>query len=336
MQFTFALAALAAVAYASPAPQVTAAIAPTGSAPAGFQTSYSGTFQITAVNVSSLPKREVSKRAACGTAGSLTLTLANGVLTDGEKRVGYIASNYQFQFDLPPQTGAIYTTGWSVGANNSLALGASAVFYQCLSGSFYNLYDRAWAPQCVPVIIEVLPCSSSGGGAVTQLTDGQPQAPTSTSAPCAVTQIKDGQVQISSCTVTPTKAPVTQISDGQVQIPTSIRIPITQISDGQIQAPPITQISDGQIQAPTQTPTTKAPISQISDGQIQAPTQTPTSTKVPISQITDGQIQAPTGASNATATASKTPVPFTGGAGMRTLEAEFAAAVVGLAAVLLL
>ncbi|RDW62285.1 hypothetical protein BP6252_11718 [Coleophoma cylindrospora] len=304
MQFTFALAALAAVAYASPAPQVTGAIAPTGSAPSGFSTSYSGTFQITAVNVTSLGKREVSKRGACGTPGSLTLTLVNGVLTDGEKRVGYIASNYQFQFDLPPQTGAIYTTGWSVGANSSLALGSSAIFYQCLSGSFYNLYDRSWAPQCVPIVIEVLPCGGSSGGAVTQLTDGQPQAPTSTgsAAPCAVTQIKDGQIQVSSCTAAPTKAPVTQISDGQIQAPTSVRIPITQISDGQIQAPP--------------------------------PTQTPTQTKVPISQITDGQIQAPTGASNATA--SKTPVPYTGGAGMKTLEAQFAAAVVGLAAVLLL
>ena len=57
----------------------------------------------------------------------------------------YIAANYQFQFDAPPQAGAIYTTGFSLCSNNSLALGGSAIFYQCLSGSFYNLYDRDWA-----------------------------------------------------------------------------------------------------------------------------------------------------------------------------------------------
>ena len=57
----------------------------------------------------------------------------------------YIAANYQFQFDNPPQAGAIYTTGFSLCANNTLALGGSAIWYQCLSGSFYNLYDRDWA-----------------------------------------------------------------------------------------------------------------------------------------------------------------------------------------------
>lgn len=92
----------------------------------------------------------------CASNGTLTLTLDNGVLKDGQGRTGYIASNYQFQFDNPPQAGAIYTSGFSVCSNGSLALGGSAVWYQCLSGQFYNLYDRYWAPQCHAVLIDVL------------------------------------------------------------------------------------------------------------------------------------------------------------------------------------
>ena len=67
---------------------------------------------------------------------------------------------------------------------------------------------------------------------------------TKTGAP--VSQISDGQPQA------PTGAPVTQISDGQPQAPTGA--PVSQISDGQPQAPtgtPVSQISDGQPQVTT-------------------------------------------------------------------------------------
>ncbi|OCK86443.1 hypothetical protein K432DRAFT_376758 [Lepidopterella palustris CBS 459.81] len=100
----------------------------------------------------------------CASNDTLELTLSNGVLKDAIGRTGYIASNYQFQFDDPPQAGAIYTSGFSVCSNGSLALGGSAVWYQCLSGDFYNLYDRYWAAQCTAVLIDVLTlknCSSS-------------------------------------------------------------------------------------------------------------------------------------------------------------------------------
>lgn len=93
---------------------------------------------------------------ACRGEGTLELTLTDGVLKDGQGRTGYIASNFQFQFDAPPQSGALYTSGFSLCANGSLALGGSNVFYQCLSGNFYNLYDRYWAAQCSPVTIEAL------------------------------------------------------------------------------------------------------------------------------------------------------------------------------------
>jgi Yeast PIR protein repeat len=93
---------------------------------------------------------------ACKNEGTLELTLNDGVLKDAQGRTGYIASNFQFQFDAPPQAGAIYTSGFSLCSNGSLALGGSNVFYQCLSGNFYNLYDRHWAAQCSPVTIEAL------------------------------------------------------------------------------------------------------------------------------------------------------------------------------------
>lgn len=97
-----------------------------------------------------------TQMVSCSGPGVLNLTLSNGVMIDSEGRTGYIAANYQFQFDKPPQAGAIYTAGWSVCGNGSLALGADNTFYQCLSGDFYNLYNKNWAPQCVPVTIDVL------------------------------------------------------------------------------------------------------------------------------------------------------------------------------------
>jgi len=339
MQATFALAALAAVAYAAPQ-GVTGDITPTSSAPAGCSPAYSGQFEITIIN-GTTAKRDLSKRqSTCGTPGYLTIKLAGGQLTDAEGRTGYIASNYQFQFDAPPQTGAIYTGGFSVCANGSLAFGGSNIFYECLSGSFYNLYDRSWAAQCEPVLIDVLPCGSTGGA--TQASDGQPAG---TTVLPAVTQISDGQPQAQSAVPVSefhdgqpqviTVLPATQISDGQVQAPTGK--PVTQISEGQVQAPtstgnPVTQISDGQVQAPT---ATGVPVSQISDGQVQATTAAPhptTTTPVAVvTQISDGQIQA-SGAANAT----KTPTSFTGVANGLSVASSFAALVIGAAAVLLL
>ncbi|KAL9100328.1 MAG: hypothetical protein Q9163_004277, partial [Psora crenata] len=90
----------------------------------------------------------------------LTLTLNNGNLLDAKGRTGYIASNRQFQFDAPPQAGAIYTSGFSVCGNNSLALGPSAIFYNCLSGTFNNIYDQSQGGQCYPVTIEIFDCVS--------------------------------------------------------------------------------------------------------------------------------------------------------------------------------
>ncbi|KAI4113843.1 MAG: hypothetical protein LQ345_005266 [Seirophora villosa] len=96
------------------------------------------------------------RNVACKSEGTLALTLADGVLKDAQGRTGYIADNFQFQFDAPPQTGALITSGFSACGNGTLALGGTNVFYQCLSGDFYNLYDRSWAPQCSPITINLL------------------------------------------------------------------------------------------------------------------------------------------------------------------------------------
>jgi hypothetical protein len=258
--------AFAAAVVASPVAQgVTDDIKPSSSAPSGCASSYDSDFQIQVVNVTmSASKRSLSKRQQ-DDAMTLEISLKDGVLTDSKQRTGYIAANHQFQFDGPAQTGAIYTAGWSACGNGSLALGGTTVFFQCLSGDFYNLYDESTGDQCNEVHINMV----MGGAAASQLPDGQPQETPSVSAP--VSQIPDGQIQAST-----SGAPVSQIPDGQIQASTAAAT-----------GAPVSQIPDGQIQASTAA-ATGAAVSQIPDGQIQA---APTAS--PVSQIPDGQVQAP-------------------------------------------
>jgi len=360
MQFT--LATLAALAAASAVSAQTSA----GSPPAGCSTSHSGTFEITV----SLPmkKREIESRQTTCSSGALVATLSNSVLTDSKGRIGGIVANHQFQFDGPPsQAGTIFNSGWSVCSNGSLALGPSAIFYQCLSGSFYNLYNTPAGASCEAVIITVIPCSGSASGgasqgsdgqptvasAVTQATEGQIQASSAASAPPKVTQITDGQVQASSAvqpvsqftdgqiqvTASPVKAtPVTQISDGQVQATSAVK-PVTQISDGQVQATsavePVTQISDGQIQ--NSATVTAPPVSEATEGQPQV-TATATSAAAPVSEATEGQPQVTANATKASTTPTPTtsPIVATGLAPAMTAGAQVVLAIAGFVAIAML
>jgi hypothetical protein len=316
MRTTLALAVLATAASAS----VTADISPSTSSPAGAVSSYDGQFELTVVNASTAAsKRDIEARqsTSCGQSGVLTCTLKGGILKDSQNRTGYIASNHQFQFDDPPQDGAIYTAGWSVVQNTELALGSQTVFYQCLSGSFSNLYDESVATYCEPIYLDIIPCASSTGAT--------------------------------------TIRPISQISDGQPQGQTAVP-PISQISDGQIQAtgsakpaskPPVSQISDGQIQATgTATANPAPPVSQISDGQIQATGSATTNPAAPVSQISDGQIQATGSAkaaattlkptANATTTSTSTTAAFTGAGNVFAVASSLTIGIVGLAAFLVL
>ncbi|CCH46592.1 putative secreted protein [Wickerhamomyces ciferrii] len=94
---------------------------------------------------------------SCLTDESLALTLKDSILTDAKGRLGAIVANRQFQFDgPPPQAGSIYAAGWSITKDGNLAIGDNDVFYQCLSGSFYNLYDENVAEQCTAIHLEIV------------------------------------------------------------------------------------------------------------------------------------------------------------------------------------
>ncbi|RFU81080.1 covalently-linked cell wall [Trichoderma arundinaceum] len=274
MKWTLAAIALAATASAD---ALVGHISPRDGAVGSCKPSYDGKFEVT---IGKLDKRDVEKRS-CDNPDALLLTLDGGILKDAKSRIGYIASNYQFQFDGPPQAGALSTSGFSACANGSLALHGSAQFYQCRSGNFYNLYDRHWAAQCEPVEILIMPCSggNSGGNGGGEVTVGTKVVQTT-----IVTAIADGQPQVHTTTVA---IPICQIGDGQIQGHTTP-------CGGRSPASPISQISDGQIQGPTKppviTPTapgaakpTGPPITQISDGQPQAPVGTASAPRPPAS-----------------------------------------------------
>lgn len=173
------------------------------------------------------------------------MTLQDGVLKDAKDRTGYIASNYQFQFDGPPQAGALFTAGFSACRNQSLAFGSSTVFWQCQSGDFYNLYDRNWAEQCEPVEIVMMAC---GAGSAKKAAANAKRVVGSIVATTVVTVVSDGQTQVLPTTIA---VPMCQIGDGQVQVRTTpcddMHIPI-------ITAPPVSQASGGRIQVPTTAP----------------------------------------------------------------------------------
>lgn len=258
MKSTFALLSLfGTVALAG---GVTDEIAPDDSYPQGCSKAFSGNFQVTVATIKEAAKRDVHqhmKRDSCGSDGALLLTLEDGVLTDAKNRTGYIASNYQFQFDGPPQAGAIYTAGFSICGNDSLALGDSTTWYQCKSGDFYNLYDRNWAAQCEPVQIIAMSCGDASSGGADESSDGQVVA-----------------TQVITTTI------VKPLSDGQPQVlTTTIPVPICQIGDGQIQGHTTPCASITPTTAATATPNTGVPVSQFSDGQIQVTTPAPTATE---------------------------------------------------------
>ncbi|XXG96240.1 hypothetical protein Hte_002521 [Hypoxylon texense] len=325
MRFTFALiSALTGIAIAAPQ-GVTDKLTPTGAAPAGCTGTFDGKFEITVAEVTE--KRSVSqpeKRAECGSEGVLVLSLKDGTTLDAKDRTGYIASNYQFQFDAPAQAGALFTSGFSVCENNILALGDSTTFYRCLSGTFYNLYDRNWAPQCEPVSIIAVPCGSDTPAA--QIPDGQIVGTTVVQT-TIVTALPDGQPQVVTTTV---GVPICQIGDGQVQqgttpcasvtaIPTSTYVPVSEYTDGQIQvtppgsapAPPATTTA-----ASSSVPSPPAPSSPATSAPVTSAPAPSSSSPVTSSYLTTtASISVPTVSSSASVPAppASTSAPPTGG-----------------------
>ncbi|CAI4941500.1 AVN_HP_G0149520.mRNA.1.CDS.1 [Saccharomyces cerevisiae] len=94
---------------------------------------------------------------SCNNNSTLSMSLSKGILTDRKGRIGSIVANRQFQFDgPPPQAGAIYAVGWSITPEGNLAIGDQDTFYQCLSGDFYNLYDKHIGSQCHEVYLQAI------------------------------------------------------------------------------------------------------------------------------------------------------------------------------------
>ncbi|KAF2797362.1 hypothetical protein K505DRAFT_235702 [Melanomma pulvis-pyrius CBS 109.77] len=127
-------------------------VAPPDPSPPGCEDTATGKFTIGTLLLSSKHKRESAQEVAVNT---FVCSLNEGILHDPQNRTGSIVANYQFQFDGPPQAGAIWTGGWSVCKNNSLAIGPNTTFWHCLSGGFANLYSVNLGAQCSPINIVV-------------------------------------------------------------------------------------------------------------------------------------------------------------------------------------
>ncbi|KAI5806817.1 hypothetical protein DFH27DRAFT_479918 [Peziza echinospora] len=132
--------------------------------------------QIPDGQVQNIVRRQAPGNPSAGSA-PLSVHLENGILRDSQGRQGYIADNYQFQFDAPPQATPYATSGFSACSDGNLALNGESTFYQCRSGdctypnpppaspfpsanscatTVSNIYDRKWAEHCEPVHLSIL------------------------------------------------------------------------------------------------------------------------------------------------------------------------------------
>lgn len=88
---------------------------------------------------------------------------SNGLLRDQLNRIGYIADNFQFQFDLPVQSGGYGENEFGEYKDPKtgdvfLTWRGSADFYKCRSGIFHNLYSQSIGGQCEVTKIMVFHC----------------------------------------------------------------------------------------------------------------------------------------------------------------------------------
>ncbi|KAL8955265.1 MAG: hypothetical protein Q9193_006816 [Seirophora villosa] len=147
----------------------TLAAAVTAQIPDGCFSNSQGSFLISTQNITGAPgqldKRQVTAEEACGNNDTAVITLKDGALEDRSGRTGGIVANGQFQFDEIIQPDSLYLDGFSICGNGSLAVAGSTIFYQCLSGGFYNLYQSNEARQCNEVYIQTIPCSGDGSAA---------------------------------------------------------------------------------------------------------------------------------------------------------------------------
>lgn len=122
-----------------------------------FSSSSASNTTSTSTTESETAESSVVPSVACYNTGDLAMTLKDSILRDAKGRIGSIVANQQFQFDgPPPQAGAIYAAGWSVTPDGNLAIGDNDVFWQCLSGDFYNLYDENIGSLCYRAHLKII------------------------------------------------------------------------------------------------------------------------------------------------------------------------------------
>ncbi|TDZ16562.1 Cell wall mannoprotein CIS3 [Colletotrichum orbiculare MAFF 240422] len=287
------------------------------SAADGCETSYDGKFSITIVD---LGKRSLETRSTCGQKGALEVTLKDGVLVDSLDRIGSVVANHQFQFDGPPQANALAVSGFSVCGNGSLALNGSTVFYQCKSGSFWNLYDIHLAEQCSPIHLSVLPCGEDAPIPTGNIVG------TTMVATALVSVIEDGQPQVIATTI---PVPVCQIGDGQIQGHTT---PCGELPPVTRPAPPATPTEVPSEPAYTPPGTPVAPPAATTPVVPPVETTPPADTTVPVN--TPVESQPPVESTPVNPPGSTTPAAPPVAGGTRVLAGSLAAAVVGSLAIL--
>ncbi|KAI0908857.1 hypothetical protein F4823DRAFT_464422 [Ustulina deusta] len=330
MQLSLTLAS-ALLGLAAAAPQgVTDKLTPTGAAPAGCTGTVNGKFELTVAKVTEQKRSIPERRAECGAEGTLVVTLEDGSTFDAQGRTGYIASNYQFQFDAPAQAGALFTSGFTVCGDNVLALGASKTFYQCLSGDFYNLYDRTWAAQCEPVSLLAIPCGSKDSAA--QSPDGQIVG-TTVVYTTIITALPDGQPQVVTTSlpvpVYSTYVPVSEYTDGQIQVTPGTGSAPASVPATSVPATSVPATSAPETSAPeTSAPETSAPATSAASS---------SSISVPVES---SPVTSPASTSSAPASSSSAPpatttaAPTTGGSS-NVAAGSMGALVVGMLVVFL-
>jgi hypothetical protein len=112
---------------------------------------------------SRIPRVLMATTRQCDANGVVLRFAGDGLLRDQLNRIGYIADNYQFQFDLPVQAGGFGERefGEYTDPNTGdvfLTWRGSTNFFKCRSGSFDNLYSVSVGGQCRVTRIMIFHC----------------------------------------------------------------------------------------------------------------------------------------------------------------------------------
>ncbi|KAL8649943.1 MAG: hypothetical protein Q9210_004106 [Variospora velana] len=203
----------------------TLAAAVTAQVPEGCSPDFERPFFTQPENITNAPgqfdKRQetVTIPEVCSNDATAVISLSDGVLTDDAGRTGAIVAQGQLQFDELVQEDSRYVDGFSICGNGSLAIAGSTIFYQCLSGNFFNLYQTSQGAQCNEVYINAIPCSSDGA------VSGSSSASTPATATSSVAAASTTTAPAAPATPTISAAPFPVPSNGTAPSPTASGAP---------------------------------------------------------------------------------------------------------------